>query len=103
LSGVRRAHALSHPRWSMGDKNTIDSATLMIRLRSHRGPLVVCLPLEKISIQIHPMHCPSLWNSRRKPVWRKWVDRTCMPIAYALASPGACIKLHPLTLPRRKR
>ncbi|MEK7728142.1 MAG: 1-deoxy-D-xylulose-5-phosphate reductoisomerase [candidate division KSB1 bacterium] len=49
------ADALKHPNWSMGKKITIDSATLMNKgLEVIEAHWLFALPLEKISVLIHP-------------------------------------------------
>ena len=48
LQGVTKADALKHPNWSMGEKITIDSATLM-----NKGLEVIGLPLEQVHVVIH--------------------------------------------------
>jgi len=55
LDNVKPAQALAHPRWKMGRKITVDSATLMnkgfeaIEIMNMFG-----LPLEKVKIVVHP-------------------------------------------------
>ncbi|MCP4482700.1 MAG: 1-deoxy-D-xylulose-5-phosphate reductoisomerase [bacterium] len=55
LENVTKAEALDHPRWKMGSKITIDSATLM-----NKGFEVIeayhlfGVPLDKIEVIIHP-------------------------------------------------
>lgn len=47
--------ALDHPRWNMGDKVTIDSATLMNKgLEIIEAHWLFHLPLDKIEVVIHP-------------------------------------------------
>lgn len=47
--------ALKHPRWSMGQKISIDSATMMNKaLEVIEAHWLFDLPLEKISVLIHP-------------------------------------------------
>ncbi len=49
------AEALSHPNWKMGDKITIDSATLMNKgLEVIEAHWLFGLPPEKIEVVIHP-------------------------------------------------
>ena len=55
LSGVTREEALAHPRWSMGPKITIDSATLMNKgLEVIEGHWLFGVPLDRIDVVIHP-------------------------------------------------
>lgn len=55
LSGVGAAEALKHPRWNMGAKITIESATLINKgmevIEAHH---LFGLPLSKIIVKIHP-------------------------------------------------
>jgi 1-deoxy-D-xylulose-5-phosphate reductoisomerase len=55
LDQVTLEEALNHPRWSMGPKVTIDSATLMNKgLEVIEAHHLFDVPLEKISVVIHP-------------------------------------------------
>ena len=55
LAEVTLEQALHHPRWSMGPKVTIDSATLMNKaLETIEAHHLFGLPLERIGILIHP-------------------------------------------------
>jgi len=55
LDGVSVAEALSHPTWKMGNKITIDSATLTNKgLEAIEAHHLFGVPLEKIGIVIHP-------------------------------------------------
>ncbi len=55
LNGISVADALAHPRWDMGAKITIDSATLMNKgfevIEAH---WLFGLPAEKIEVVVHP-------------------------------------------------
>ena len=54
LARVTKAQALRHPNWAMGDKITIDSATLMNKgLELIEAMRLYRMPPEKISIVIH--------------------------------------------------
>ena len=54
LQNVSPKEALSHPRWKMGKKITIDSATLMNKgLEVIEAKWLFNLPLEKIKVIIH--------------------------------------------------
>jgi len=54
LRDVPRARVLAHPRWKMGPKITVDSATLMNKgLEVIEARHLFGLPFEKISIVIH--------------------------------------------------
>lgn len=102
LQGVSTTQALRHPRWSMGRKITIDSATLM-----NKGFEVIeayhlfRLAPEQIKVLIHPesiVHCIV-----------EFLDGSCVahmsepdmraPIAYALSYPERLVNIiHPLEL-----
>ena len=53
--GVRREQVLAHPKWRMGPKITVDSATLMNKgLEVIEAQHLFGLPLERFHIVIHP-------------------------------------------------
>ncbi len=53
--GVTREEALAHPTWSMGEKITIDSATLMNKgLEVIEAHHLFGLPYERIEVVVHP-------------------------------------------------
>lgn len=55
LSGVTPEEALRHPRWSMGPKVTIDSATLMNKgLEVLEAHALFGTELERIKVVVHP-------------------------------------------------
>jgi len=55
LASVTLEQALEHPRWSMGPKVTIDSATMMNKaLETIEAHHLFGLPLERIAVLIHP-------------------------------------------------
>ncbi len=90
LNEIKPENALKHPRWKMGKKITIDSATLMNKgLEVIEAHYLFGLPPQKIDVLIHPqsiVHSIVEFN-----------DRSCIaqlsipdmkgPIAYALAYP----------------
>ena len=54
LTGVTRADALKHPNWKMGEKITIDCATLMNKgLEVIEAMRLYDLPLEQVDVVIH--------------------------------------------------
>ena len=54
LSLVTKADALKHPNWSMGQKITIDSATLMNKgLEVIEAMRLYGLPLERVDVAVH--------------------------------------------------
>ncbi|MBI3592324.1 MAG: 1-deoxy-D-xylulose-5-phosphate reductoisomerase [Nitrospirae bacterium] len=90
LEKISPADALKHPNWSMGQKITIDSATLMNKgLEVIEAHYLFDLPVEKIDVLIHPQ---SIIHSIVE-----FIDMSCMaqlslpdmkgPIAYALSYP----------------
>jgi len=55
LEGVTLAQALKHPKWTMGQKITIDSATMMNKgLEVIEARWLFDVPLERIQILVHP-------------------------------------------------
>ena len=55
LEGVTRADALRHPTWTMGEKITIDSATLMNKgLEVIEAHHLFGLPYEEVEVLVHP-------------------------------------------------
>jgi len=55
LAAVTRERALAHPTWSMGEKITIDSATLMNKgLEVIEAHHLFGLPYERIEVVVHP-------------------------------------------------
>lgn len=55
LVNVKKEQALKHPNWSMGNKITIDSATLMNKgLEVIEAKWLFNVPLEKIDVVVHP-------------------------------------------------
>jgi 1-deoxy-D-xylulose-5-phosphate reductoisomerase len=55
LAQVTAAQALSHPTWSMGDKITVDSATLMNKgLEIIEAHWLFGLPYDQIDVLVHP-------------------------------------------------
>ncbi|MEP7104682.1 MAG: 1-deoxy-D-xylulose-5-phosphate reductoisomerase [Chloroflexota bacterium] len=55
LASVTLEQALEHPRWSMGPKVTIDSATMMNKaLETIEAHHLFGLPLDRIDVLIHP-------------------------------------------------
>jgi 1-deoxy-D-xylulose-5-phosphate reductoisomerase len=91
LADVRVEDVLAHPTWNMGDKITVDSATLLNKgLEVIEAHWLFDLPFEKIDIVIHPqsvIHClvefkdNSILSQMGQPDMR-------LPILYALTYPG---------------
>jgi len=99
LAQVTPAAALQHPRWKMGNKVTIDSATLMNKgLEVIEAHFIFNLPAERIKVIVHPQ---SIVHSMIE-----FIDGTVLaqlsypdmkaPIAYALSCPD---RLHDIVAP----
>jgi 1-deoxy-D-xylulose-5-phosphate reductoisomerase len=55
LAAVTREEALAHPTWSMGEKITVDSATMMNKgLEVIEAHWLFAIPAERIEVVIHP-------------------------------------------------
>ncbi len=55
LTGVTPEQAVSHPKWSMGPKISVDSATLMNKgLEVIEAHFLFGLPADKIKVVVHP-------------------------------------------------
>ena len=55
LSNIKKEEALKHPNWDMGDKITIDSATLMNKgLEVIEAKWLFDLKVEQIEVVVHP-------------------------------------------------
>ncbi len=99
LPDVTPAEALKHPNWSMGDKITIDSATLMNKgLEVIEARWLFDVPLSRIEILVHP---ESVVHSLVEYIDGQVVAQLGIsdmrgPISYALAWPDRV----PLELPR---
>lgn len=91
LDTVTPEQALRHPKWSMGRKISIDSATLMNKgLEVIEARWLFDIPPEKISVVIHPQ---SVVHSMVEYIDGSIVSQMSSPdmkgpIAYALAWPG---------------
>lgn len=90
LDAIKPEEALKHPRWKMGKKITIDSATLMNKgfevIEAHH---LFGLPPEKIDVVIHPesiVHSMVEFNDRGC-IAQLSVPDMKGPIAYALTYP----------------
>ncbi len=90
LSGVTPAQALKHPRWRMGPKITVDSATLMNKgLEAIEIKNLFSLPIAKIQVVIHPqsvMHSGVEFKDGSVLAQLSNPDMT-LPIQYALTWP----------------
>jgi len=90
MSTVTRDDALKHPTWKMGDKITIDSATLMNKgLEVIEAHWLFDLPAERIDVVIHPQ---SIVHSMVEYVdgsviAQMGIPDMTIPISYILAYP----------------
>lgn len=90
LEGVTREQALQHPIWKMGNKITIDSATLMNKgLEVIEARWLFDLPPERIDVVIHPQ---SIVHSMVEyqdgsVIAQLGIPDMAIPISYVLAYP----------------
>lgn len=90
LHHITPADALKHPRWKMGKKISIDSATLMNKgLEVIEAHFLFGIPPQKIDILIHPQ---SIIHSMVEFLDRSYIAQLSIPdikgpIAYALTYP----------------
>jgi 1-deoxy-D-xylulose-5-phosphate reductoisomerase len=104
LSAVTPAQALKHPNWSMGDKITIDSATLMNKgLEVIEAHWLFGMDPSRIDIVVHP---ESVVHSMVEYIDGSVVAQLGIsdmrgPISYAMCHPGRLpLDLSPLDLVR---
>jgi 1-deoxy-D-xylulose-5-phosphate reductoisomerase len=107
LAAVTPARALKHPNWSMGDKITIDSATLMNKgLEVIEARWLFDIDPRRIDIVVHP---ESIVHSMVEYIDGSVVAQLGVsdmrgPISYAMAWPGRLrLDLPPLDLSRLGR
>jgi 1-deoxy-D-xylulose-5-phosphate reductoisomerase len=90
MAKVRREQALHHPRWKMGPKVTVDSATLMNKgLEVIEARWLFDVPVSQIEVVIHPESiCHSMVEFDDGSILGQ-LGATDMriPISYALAFP----------------
>ncbi len=90
LAHVSKADALNHPTWSMGDKITIDSSTLMNKgLEVLEAAALFDVDVERIDVVVHPQ---SIVHSMVEYVDGSTLAQLSnpdmrLPIAYALGLP----------------
>jgi len=104
LPAVTPSQALKHPNWSMGDKITVDSATLMNKgLEVIEGRWLFGMDPSRIDIVVHP---ESVVHSMVEYIDGSLVAQLGVsdmrgPISYALGYPGRLpLDLAPLDLAR---
>jgi len=91
LPGVTPSDALAHPTWNMGDKITIDSATLMNKgLEVIEAHWLFDLPYDKITVVIHPQSIVhSFVEFKDNSILAQLgVPDMRLPILHALGHPG---------------
>ncbi len=90
MAGVTAAEALRHPRWDMGKKITIDSATLMNKgLEVIEARWLFDIPVEQIEVLVHSqsiVHSMVEFEDGSTLAQMGLPDMR-LPIAYALAYP----------------
>jgi 1-deoxy-D-xylulose-5-phosphate reductoisomerase len=99
LHEVTVQDALRHPRWEMGKKITIDSASLMNKgLEVIEAHWLFDMPIEKIAVQIHPESVVHSMVEYRdgSVIAQMGITDMRVPISYALSYPQRL----PLSLPR---
>lgn len=90
IAGATVEEALDHPNWSMGDKITIDSATLMNKgLEVIEARWLFDTPAERVDVVVHPQSIVhSLVEFRDRSVLAQLgLPDMRVPIAVALAHP----------------
>lgn len=95
LAEVTPEQALKHPNWAMGNKITIDSATMMNKgLEVIEAAWLFGVPMSKIDVLIHPQSIiHSLVEYRDGSVIAQLgVPDMRVPIAYALSFPRRMIR-----------
>ncbi|GAA4320319.1 1-deoxy-D-xylulose-5-phosphate reductoisomerase [Compostibacter hankyongensis] len=91
LINVKRDHALAHPNWSMGEKVTVDSATLMNKgLEMIEARWLFDLQPEQIEVIIHPQSVvhSMIQFADGSIKAQLGVPDMKLPIQYAMAHPG---------------
>ncbi len=102
LKDVTIEEALAHPNWTMGNKITIDSATMMNKgLEVIEAHWLFDLPYEKIEVIIHPesiIHSMVEYNDKAIIAQLGTPDMK-VPIQYALSYPNRLeLKINSLNL-----
>jgi 1-deoxy-D-xylulose-5-phosphate reductoisomerase len=91
LASVTVNEALAHPRWTMGPKITIDSATLMNKgLETIEAHYLFATPYDRITVVVHPQSCVHSMVEYRDGSVKAHLGATDMriPIQYALSYPA---------------
>jgi len=90
MKEVTVEQALNHPNWSMGQKLTIDSATMMNKaLEVIEAAILFDMPADKIDVLVHPqsiIHSMVEYNDG-SILSQMGASDMCTPIANAMAYP----------------
>lgn len=80
LETIKKEDAFQHPTWTMGQKITVDSATMMNKgLEVIEAMRLYHLPKEQVDVVIHRQSIVhSLVEFRTEPLWRSWGCRICV-------------------------
>jgi 1-deoxy-D-xylulose-5-phosphate reductoisomerase len=90
MGGVTPAQALNHPNWDMGEKVTIDSATLMNKgLEAIEAKWLFNLDMNQIAILIHPQSVVHSMVEYKdgSVIAQLGIPDMIIPISYALSYP----------------
>ena len=90
MSRVTPAQALNHPNWDMGEKITIDSATLMNKgLEAIEAKWLFNLDMDQIAILIHPQSVVHSMVEYKdgSVIAQLGIPDMIIPISYALSYP----------------
>ena len=90
FASIRPEDALAHPTWSMGDKITVDSATLANKaLEVIEAHLLFGVPYDRIDVVVHPASIVHSFVEFRDGSTIAQMGHPSMevPILYALAAP----------------
>lgn len=98
MAQITKADALTHPNWVMGQKITIDSATMMNKgLEVIEAHWLFNQPYERINILVHPqsvVHSGIEWIDGA--ITTQWgTPDMCLPIQYALGYPERLTCMEP--------
>jgi len=90
MASVTKAQALNHPRWKMGPKITIDSATMMNKgLEVIEASWLFSMPASKIQVVVHPQSVlhSAIEFEDGAIIGQMGCPDMRVPIAYALSWP----------------
>jgi 1-deoxy-D-xylulose-5-phosphate reductoisomerase len=103
MDGITKEQALDHPRWKMGPKVTVDSATLMNKgLEVIEARWLFDVPASRIEVVIHPQSIVHSMVEFMDGSILAQLGATDMriPISYALAHPNRILSgTEPLSFP----